>query len=172
MRCRKGIVMGLLNRGKYKGLLPIVCDVDLERYLGTWYEIARYPHKFEKGLEQVTATYQQKRNGKIRVINDGVKKGVLKTAKGTAWVQDSDCTGRLLVSFFPPFKSAYNIVKIDQEGYQYAVVVGRKKKSLWVLSRNPIMDKKLYKELIDFAVSLGFKKRKIRKVNQNLDGKE
>ncbi len=162
--------MGLFNKKKYKGLLPIVCNVDLERYLGTWYEIARYPHKFEKGLEQVTATYQQKRNGKIHVLNEGVKRGVSKSATGTAWVEDSDCTGRLMVKFFPLFKSAYNIVKIDQEGYQYAVVVGRKKKDLWILSRTPVIDKKLYKELVDFAVSLGFKKRKIRKVNQNPDG--
>ena len=75
-----------------------------------------------------------------------------------------------MVKFFPLFKSAYNIVKIDQEGYQYAVVVGRKKKDLWILSRTPVIDKKLYKDLVDFAVSLGFKKRKIRKVNQNPDG--
>jgi lipocalin len=162
--------MGLFNKKKYKGLLPIVCNVDLERYLGTWYEIARYPHRFEKGLEQVTATYQQKRNGKIRVLNEGVKRGVSKSATGTAWVEDSDCTGRLLVKFFPLFKSPYNIVKIDQEDYQYAVVVGRKKKNLWILSRTPVIDKKLYKELVDFAVSLGYKKRKIRKVNQNPDG--
>lgn len=162
--------MGLFSRSKYKGLLPIVCDVDLERYLGTWYEIARYPHRFEQGLEQVTATYLQKHNGKIRVINEGVKRGVSKVAKATAWVEDSDCTGRLLVRFFPPFKSAYNIVKLDQDGYEYAVVVGRKKKSLWILSRSPVMDKKLYKELVEFAVSLGFRKRKIRKVNQNPDG--
>lgn len=162
--------MGLFRKNKYKGLLPIVCDVDLERYLGTWYEIARYPHRFEKGLEQVTATYQQKRNEKIRVINQGVKKGVSKSVTGTAWVEDGDCTGRLLVRFFPPFKSPYNIVKVDQDSYQYALVVGRKKKAMWILSRSPIMDKKLYKELVDFAVSLGFKKRKIRKVNQNPDG--
>ena len=162
--------MGLFNKKKYKGLLPIVCNVDLERYLGTWYEIARYPHRFEKGLEQVTATYQQKRNGKIRVLNEGVKRGVSKSATGTAWVEDSDCTGRLLVKFFPLFKSPYNIVKIDQEDYQYAVVVGRKKKNLWILSRTPVINKKLYKELVDFAVSLGYKKRKIRKVNQNPDG--
>lgn len=166
---RKVLYMGLFKKSKYKGLLPIICDLDLERYLGTWYEIARYPHRFEKGLEQVTATYQEKRNGKIRVTNEGVKKGVSKSITGTAWVPDEDCTGRLLVRFFFPFKSEYNIVKIDQEDYQYAVVVGRNKKSLWILSRTPIIDKKLYKELVDFAVSLGFRKRRIRKVNQNPD---
>ena len=162
--------MGLFNKEKYKGLLPLVCDVDLERYLGTWYEIARYPHRFEKGLEQVTATYEQKRNGKIRVINKGVKGGVFKSITGTAWVEDSNCTGRLWVRFFPPFKSSYNIVKLDHDDYQYAMVVGEKKKVLWILSRTPSMDKKLYKDLVDFAVSLGFKKRKIRKVLQNPDG--
>lgn len=162
--------MGLFSKDKYKTSLPIVCDLDLERYLGTWYEIARYPHRFERGLEQVTATYQQKRNGKLRVTNKGLKAGAFKSVSGTAWVEDFDCTGRLLVRFFPPFKSVYNVVKIDQDSYQYAVVVGKNKKALWILSRTPIMDKKLYKELVDFAVSLGFKKRKIRKVLQNPDG--
>ena len=159
--------MALFSKEKYKGLLPIVCDVDLERYLGTWYEIARYPHRYEKGLEYVTATYEQKRNGKIRVINEGIKGGKSRSVTGTAWVEDQDCTGRLLVRFFPPFKSVYNIVKLDKDDYQYAIVVGKKKKALWILSRTPTMDKKTYKELVDFAVALGYKKRKIRKVKQN-----
>lgn len=161
--------MGLFSKNKYKGMMPIVCDVDLERYLGTWFEIARYPHRFEKGLEYVTATYEQKRNGKIRVLNKGMKKGSLKSITGTAWVEDPNCTGRLLVKFFPLFKSVYNIVKIDKDGYNYALVVGKKKNALWILSRTPSMDKKTYKELVDFAVSLGFKKRKIGKVKQNSD---
>jgi lipocalin len=158
--------MGLLNKDAKKRLQPI-CDVDLEKYSGTWFEIARYSHAFEKGMEQVTATYKKKRNGKIRVINSGVKNGIFKKAKATAWVPDPECTGRLLVRFFFPFKSEYNIVILDREYYQYAVVTGKNKKYLWILSRTPQMEPSLYEKLVEEAVGMGFRKRKIERVHQS-----
>ncbi len=158
--------MGLLDK-RGKKLLQPICDVDLEKYSGTWFEIARYPHPFEKGMEQVTATYKKKRNGKIRVINSGVKKGVFKKAKAMAWVPDPECTGRLMVRFFFPFKSEYNIVLLDKEYYQYAVVTGKNRKYFWILNRTPQMETSLYNRLVEEAVSMGFRKRKIEKVHQS-----
>ena len=108
--------------------IPIICNVDLERYLGKWYEIARFPHSFEKGLENVTATYGLRKNGKIDVTNSGFKNGTRSVAKGVAWVPDKNCTGRLFVSFFKPFKGDYRVIRLDQENYSYSVIVSKAKK--------------------------------------------
>ena len=82
--------------------LPVVRDFDLQRYLGTWYEIARLPHRFEKNLQRVTASYALREDGKISVLNRGydtVRKQ-WKDARGRAWVPDPDQPAVLKVSFF------------------------------------------------------------------------
>src|SRR5690554_743737 len=114
-----GIFRNTKKEKKYE--IPAVCDVNIARYIGTWYEIARLPHRFEDGLENVTATYNLRPSGKIEVINAGIRKGKKSKAVGRAWIPDKTCTGRLLVSFFGPFKGQYNIKKLDEE-YRYVVV--------------------------------------------------
>ena len=148
-----------------KDILPI-CNIDLKRYLGTWYEIARLPNSFEKGLENITATYNLRSDGKIEVINAGIKNGQKKIAKGVAWIPDKNCTGQLLVSFFWIFKSQYNIILIDETDYSYSVVTSSTINYLWILSRKPKISNELYDNLVKFVSSKGFDVTKIIKVAQ------
>ncbi|HEX9063147.1 MAG TPA: lipocalin family protein [Clostridia bacterium] len=141
--------------------IPSVCNVDIKRYAGTWYEIARLPHSFEKGLENVTATYNIQSDGKIEVINSGVKNGKKKVTRGVAWVRNKSCTGELFVSFFWIFKSEYNIIRLDEKNYSFAVVTSSTKNYLWILSRTPKISDGLYADLISYAASKGFDVSKI-----------
>ena len=147
--------------------IPVVCNVKLERYVGTWYEIARLPHSFERGLDNVTATYYLKSDGKIEVINAGLKNGEKSMAKATAWIPDKSCTGKLLVSFFWPIKGEYKIIKLDEENYRYAVVTSSTKNYLWILSREPRISDRLYDDLIAYTAANGFDTSIIIKVKQN-----
>ncbi len=149
--------------------LQTVEKVDLDSYLGTWYEIARLPNGFEKGLECVTANYSLKENGKIEVLNKGYskeKKGGFDTAKGTAWVPDQDYPGRLKVTFFWPFSGDYYIIALD-EAYTYALVGDPSRAYLWVLSRTKEIDMEIYSRLIEIAEELGFKTEDVLLVNQD-----
>jgi apolipoprotein D and lipocalin family protein len=149
--------------------LSIVDQVDIQKYLGTWYEIARLPNSFEKGLECVTATYTLKDNGKIEVLNKGrsiEKENVSKSAKGTAWVPDAEYPGRLKVTFFWPFSGNYYIMALD-ENYQYALVGDPSRKYLWVLSRSKTLDDGIYSALMDHANKDGFAIDQVIRVNQD-----
>jgi lipocalin len=100
-----------------------VQSLDIQRYLGTWYEIARFQHSFEKDLVGCTATYTLKGNGKIEVLNQGYYKtldGKLKVARGKAKMTDQP--GKLKVAFFLFFYAEYNVMELDQEGYQWALI--------------------------------------------------
>lgn len=151
---------------KDKGNISIVCDLDLKRYLGNWYEIGRLPMRSEKDLDNITAIYNLKKNGKIEVVNSGYKNGKKKEIRGTAWISDKKCTGALLVSFFWPFKSEYNVIMLDKN-YRYAVVMGNTKDNLWILSRTPHMDDKLYSDIIDFLSEKDFDIKRIINAKQN-----
>ena len=149
--------------------LPTVDQVDIQKYLGTWYEIARLPNSFEKGLECVTATYTMKDNGKIQVFNRGhsiKKEHVSKSAKGTARVPDPKFPGRLKVTFFWPFSGDYYIMELD-ENYQYALVGDPSRKYLWVLSRSKTLDEAIYSKLLDHAKEEGFAIDQLIRVNQD-----
>ena len=149
--------------------LSTVERVDIKKYEGEWYEIARLPNSFEKGLNCVTATYTLKENNKIEVLNKGYSikdKGKIKTAKGTAWVPDSDFPGRLKVSFFRPFSGDYYIISLDEE-YKYALVGDPSRKYLWILSRTKSLDDKVYSDLLELAKINDFDIGNIIKVNQD-----
>lgn len=150
----------------YKGDVEIVCDLDLKKYLGKWYEIGRLPIRAEKNLSNITAEYTIKGNGKIKVVNTGYKKGKKKDVKAKAWIPDRRCKGALLVSFFWPFKSEYNVIRIDKD-YKYAVVMGDTKDNMWILSRTPHMEIEDYRELIDFLDEKGFDTNKIINARQD-----
>jgi len=142
---------------------------DLDRYLGTWYEIARLPHKFEKDLEQVTATYTLRDDGKISVVNRGfnTKSKEWEEAEGKAWIPDPETPAKLRVSFFLFFASDYKIIELDQNDYAYAMVTSSSKEYLWILSRTPQLDEKIYDRLVDTAHQLGFDVSKIHRVSHN-----
>jgi lipocalin len=149
--------------------LEVVDRVDLEQYTGTWYEIARLPNRFEKGLKCVTATYKFREDGKISVINRGHKienPGLTEKAEGWARVPDKDVPGKLKVTFFWPFFGKYWILELD-ENYQYALVGSPSRKYLWILSREKEMDPSTYKELIRKAEGMGFNTSKMIETEQD-----
>jgi apolipoprotein D and lipocalin family protein len=149
--------------------MQVVSSVDLNRYTGIWYEIARLPNSFEKGLVCTTATYTLKENGKIRVVNEGYrgsKEGKRSKATGTAWVPDPETPGKLKVSFFWPFSSDYWILELDEKEYKYAMVGGSSTKYLWILCREPDMDEEIYSDLIESARRMGFEVDRLYRVPQ------
>ncbi|WP_342631506.1 lipocalin family protein [Marinobacter alkaliphilus] len=123
--------------GLPKGIEPVT-GFDQDRYLGTWYEIARLDHSFERGLSQVTAEYTLNDDGSIKVINRGynAEKGEWKEAQGRAkFVGDSD-VGHLKVSFFGPFYASYVVFELDDD-YSTAYITGYNRNYLWLMSRTP-----------------------------------
>lgn len=135
-----------------------VKELDLNRYLGTWYEIARFPHSFEKNLVGVTATYSLREDGKIRVINQGYKTtldGELSVAEGKAKIPDPSEPGKLKVSFFWIFYADYNVLELD-ENYQYVMIGSSSPKYFWILSRIPQMDSATYEMLLVKARERGY----------------
>src|SRR5512147_1513697 len=107
---------------------------EVDRYLGTWYEVARLDHAFERGLERVTAEYSLRDDGGIRVVNRGFDpvKGVWKEAEGKAYFVGPSDVARLKVSFFGPFYGGYNVIALDRENYRYALVCGPDTSYLWL----------------------------------------
>lgn len=138
--------------------IPAVAPFDINRYTGTWYEIARLPHRFEKDLEQVTATYTLQANGQIEVLNKGfnTKNGTWDEIVARAWIPDPAQPSRLKVSFFWIFASDYKIIALDQEHYSYALVTSATTKYLWILSRTPVLDETIYNRLVQQAAEAGF----------------
>ena len=144
-----------------------VSGFDVNRYLGTWYEIARLDHSFERGLEKITAHYSFREDGGLRVVNRGFdsKRGEWREAEGKAYFIDDPQTGRLKVSFFGPFYGGYNIIELDHDGYRYALVCGPDTSYLWILARQPDLDSKTVERLVARAASLGFDTRQLIYVN-------
>lgn len=130
--------------------------LDLKRFMGEWYEIARYEHRFERGMTHVTATYTLLPDGKIRVVNRGLKDGEPKEIVGK--VKQPDPTrypGRLEVSFFLWFYSDYYILELDPD-YRYAVIGSSSDKYLWILSRTPQMDQPLLENMVAGIARRGY----------------
>ncbi|MGD0036788.1 MAG: lipocalin family protein [Bacteroidota bacterium] len=148
--------------------IPTIKSFDLQRYLGTWYEVARLPHSFENGLDKVTATYTLRDDGKINVLNKGfdTARGEWKEAKGKARIKDSVSGTLLEVSFFWIFYSDYKVIELDTANYSYAMVTSSSKEYLWILSRTPHLDDAIYDELIHKASEWGFNISAIYKLRQ------
>jgi len=130
----------------------------LERYLGTWYEIARLDHSFERGLTRVTAEYSLLDDGDVRVLNRGysARENSWKQAEGKAYFVKGPGLGYLKVSFFGPFYGSYIIFELDHENYRHALVCGPDKSYLWFLARSPVMEKDLIESLMEKAAAAGF----------------
>ena len=154
---------------KYPAEITPVEGFDVSRYLGTWYEIARLDHSFERGLEQVTAEYSMREDGGIEVVNRGysVENQSWKEAVGKAYFVRSPDIGYLKVSFFGPFYGAYVVFDIDDAGYQYAFVSGPDHSYLWLLSRTPVVDESLKTYFIKRAQAVGYPADEIIFVDQN-----
>ncbi len=154
--------------GVPKGLEPVT-GFEPERYLGTWYEIARLDHSFERNLSNVSATYKIKTDGTFRVLNRGfnTKSGSWKQIEGRARFIEKDSVGSLKVSFFGPFYGGYHIIALDHENYGYAMVVGPNRSYLWILSRQKFLEEAEYNHLVTKAAAWGFDTTQLIKVEHN-----
>jgi lipocalin len=140
-----------------------VKSVDLNRYVGRWYEIAKFDHIFERGLDFAMANYTLREDGKIDVLNTGVKDGRAKDAKGIA--KTTNISGLLKVSFFGPFYSDYRILMLDTN-YQYVLVGGSNENYLWILSRTPQLDDATRSLILAEAEKRGYNTSKLVWVKQ------
>lgn len=137
--------------------LQTVQQVDLKRYLGQWYEIARYPNRFQKSCLESSANYALRDDGDIEVLNrcKDSGDGKQRQSKGHAWVVDSTSNAKLKVSFFWPFRGDYWIIELGRE-YEYAVIGTPNRKYFWILSRTRAMDDTLYAAILQRAKQQGF----------------
>lgn len=147
----------------------VVSSVDLNRYSGTWYEIARLPFYFERDLKNTTATYTLREDGRITVLNQGQNindPGKKKSAKGVAWIPDKNVPAKLKVRFFWPFSGDYWILDLDKD-YKYVLVGDPSYKYLWILSREKKMEESTYIRLLKKAIDNGYDVKQIIKVEQD-----
>lgn len=152
-------------------LPSVVSTVDLYKYEGLWYEIARLPNYFERKLKCTSATYTLRKDGKITVLNKGFyltdpQKST--SSRGIAWVPDQKSPAKLKVQFFWPFSGDYWIMELDKE-YRYVLVGEPSFRYLWILSREKNMDESTYNILLGKAVDNGYDIKSIIKVEQNCD---
>lgn len=145
-----------------------VDKLDLERYMGTWYEIGRYDMAFERGLVGVTANYTLKEDGMVKVINAGYKEsleGKYKETEGKARRRSKSNNGELEVAFFLNFYSDYNVMELAED-YSWALVGSSNVKYLWILSRTPEMDTDILESILRMAANRGYDTSKILWVPQ------
>jgi len=156
--------------------LKTVPKVDLSRYLGLWYEIARIDQTFQKGCVASTAEYSLKDDGRIKVLNKcrkGTVDGEEKSAEGVAWVVDKETNAKLKVRFFWPFRGNYWVIDLHPE-YQWVVVGDPSREYLWILSRSPEMDDETYEGIMKRLKEQLYDISKIKKYPQvklNIDNK-
>ncbi len=140
---------------------------DLHRMMGLWYEIARFDHRFERGLSHVTAVYTLERDGTVRVRNQGLKGDELTyhASRATARMPDSRHPGHLRVSFFPLFWSDYNVLEVDDD-YSCMLIGSRSDRYLWILCRQPVMPVGSLRKLLTRALGRGYDIRRLVWVDQ------
>ncbi len=156
-------LMGCCSMRQSVNLTPSV-SVDLPRYLGEWYEIARFDHWFERGMTHTKATYTMREDGDIRVVNAGLKDGKEKTSVGKAKLTDQK--GHLRVSFFWPFYGDYRILWLDDD-YRHVLVGGDSDEYLWILSRTPEIDQNVRNAILTEAKRRGYDTDKLIWVEQS-----
>lgn len=162
-------VFMLFSEANSQKVPSVVSSVDLNRYTGIWYEIARLPFYFERNLKNTTATYTLREDGKITVLNQGVdinNPGKKKSAKGVAWIPDKNIPAKLKVQFFWPFSGDYWILDLDKD-YRYALVGDPSMKYLWILCREKKMEESTYNMLVKKAIDNGYDIRPLIKVEQD-----
>lgn len=159
---KKIIFLGLAFIFGRSDELKTVAHVDLERYLGKWYEIARYDHSFERGCSEVEAIYTKRDDGMIGVLNRCFIKEDNKTkeAHGRAKVVDEETNSKLKVTFFWPFYGNYWIIELAED-YRFVVVSEPKKEYFWILSRTPVMEQADLDGILERTTALGFDARKL-----------
>lgn len=146
--------------------LETVQYVDIEKYMGKWYEIASFPQSFQKGCSCTTADYELMENGKVVVVNSCNTPEKRKVSTGKAWVTDKETNAKLKVQFFWPFSGKYWIIDLAED-YSYAVVGHPNRDYLWILSRTPKMDKQTYDGILERVTAKGFDTSKLTVTDQS-----
>lgn len=159
---------GCLSGGKPRDL-AVIRDFELEPYLGTWYEIARLDHRFERDLDHCRAEYSLREDGRVRVLNRGrqTATGVWKTAEGVARLSGAPGEGSLRVSFFGPFYGGYNILAWRRETPSYALVCGNTREYFWILSRDPHLPPEMLDAILPQLGEWGFATNRLIWVRQD-----
>jgi len=139
--------------------LPTVKKVELDSYLGSWYEIARYEHFFEKGCVDAKATYSLRENGDIDVLNECIKNGEHSQANGVAYAVDAN-NAKLKVSFFRPFYGNYWILMLG-DSYEYALIGEPSREYLWILARENTISQELKNKILNKLPELGYTQDKL-----------
>ncbi|MGI9526078.1 MAG: lipocalin family protein [Weeksellaceae bacterium] len=155
----------LITSCKSNKTLATVDELNKEKYLGTWYEIQRFPHSFEKDLQCVSATYSLKEDGEIKVVNRGYDGEKWKDIEGKAWTPEAEKPGELKVEFFWPFSGDYYIIETDPA--TYSLVGTPDRDYLWILSREKSLDHTTLNRLRNKAQELGFDISKLNDVHHN-----
>ncbi len=159
MVCCLAALAGCVNVHVRDTPVETVANLDLDRYLGKWYEIGRLPNRFQKGCVASSATYSRIDAQTIAVLNEcreGRLDGEPRRAQGTAWLAgDGSNPAKLEVQFFWPFRGDYWVIALDTE-YRWAMIGHPQRKYLWILSREPDMPDVLYRRLLQQAASQGF----------------
>lgn len=159
---------GCTSAAKVLPPLQTVAQVDLQRYAGTWYEIASYPHRFQKGCVATRAVYELQRDGSVGVVNECRQEtldGPLKSVKGKARVVDRQTNARLEVSFFWPFWGDYWIIDLDPD-YQWAVIGHPSRSYLWILSRSRTLDENVFQQILSRLPAQGYDPARLRRTLQ------
>lgn len=170
-----GLSIGL-NAQSRNNNLPTVPSLDLQRYAGKWYEIARYPNRFQKQCAgNVTANYTLTSGGGITVINECLKSnGKMDRAKGKAKIADKQTNAKLKVRFAPAAISFLPFVWGDYwvlelgPNYEYSMIGEPGRDYFWILSRTPTMDESLYNALLERARSMGFEPNRVVRTPQGM----
>lgn len=158
------------QKNAHQEALAVVPSVDLKKYAGTWYEIARYPNRFQKDCYATSVTYTLRQDGAVDVVNrcrTGSINGKERSIHGKAWSVDPATNAKLKVRFFWPFRGDYWIIQLD-ENYRYAVVGHPQKKYLWILSRTPAMDAATYSGILQRLKEQGYDPAKLIRAAQTL----
>lgn len=154
---------GTAQKNARQDELQVVPWVDLQQYAGTWYEIARYPNRFQKDCFATSVTYTLRQDGTVEVVNrcrSGSVNGEERSVRGKAWSVDPATNAKLKVQFFWPFRGNYWIIQLD-ENYRYAVVGNPKRNLLWILSRTPAMDRTTYDGILQRLEAQGYDPRRL-----------
>jgi len=161
-----GLILSVVKSSYTPSGVNVVQDFQPERYLGQWYEIARFNHIFERGMDHVTATYTTRDDGGLDVLNRGfkVEKNQWDQRQGVAYFVGTNTTATLKVAFFGGIYSGYNVIDTDYE--TYSLVCGPTREYLWILARTPTIDQSIIEKLEALATNYKFNMKNLIFVNQ------
>ncbi|GAB5557179.1 MAG: lipocalin family protein [Schleiferiaceae bacterium] len=146
--------------------MTVVESVELEKYMGTWYDIAHFPKSFQNGCSCISAEYAIESDSRVSVVNSCTEiDGNVRKAEGHAYIADKETNAKLRVSFFWPFYGDYWIIDLAED-YSYALVGSPDRESLWVLARERTLPEKTFESILDTAQSRGFDITRIELVSQ------